>query len=101
MLEISRVFRKLFESVTWKICRATNGHYKPTPIGWATFDCLRDSKVLLDIIDNFQCDVIDKDKIKNRIENGLSQTKPHKSMYTWNAAQNQIMKIYTTDLMLE
>jgi hypothetical protein len=30
----------------------------------------------------------------------LAQTKPHKSMYTWNAAQNQIMKIYTSDLML-
>lgn len=100
MLEISRVFRKIFESVSWKMCRASNGHYKPTPIGWATFDCLGNSKVLLDVIENFQCDVIDKDKIKNRIKSGLSQTKPHKSMYTWNAAQNQIMKIYTTDLML-
>jgi hypothetical protein len=99
-LELSRVLRKLFESISWKICRATNGRYKPTPSGWATFECLGKSKALLNIADNLKCDLIDKKKVQNRLSGGLSQTKPHKSMYTWNAAQNQIMKIYTVDLML-
>jgi len=101
VLEISRVFRKLYESLSWKICRVTNGRYKPTPSGWSTFECLGNNKALLNIADNLNCDLIDKEKIQNRVAKGLSLTKPHKSMYTWNAAQNQIMKIYTANLMLK
>jgi hypothetical protein len=99
-LEVSRVFRKLFESLSWKICRFTKGNYKPTPTGWSTFDCLGKSQALLIIADSLKCGLFNKDIIHERLFNGVMQTKPHKSMYTWNAAQNQIMKIYTTDLML-
>ena len=101
MLEISRVCRKLYESLSWKICRVTHGRYKPTPTGWATFQCLRNSQALQNIADNLNCDMIDKNEIQNRLKSRLSQIKPDQSMYTWNAAQNQMMKIYTTDLMLK
>ena len=101
VLEVSRVFRKLFESMSWKICRVTNGRYKPTPTGWSTFSCLRNNPALLNIADNLSCDMIDKNEIQNRMKRGLSQIEPQKSMYAWNAAQNQIMKIYTTDLMVK
>ena len=102
VMEVSRVFRKLFESISWKICRITNGRYKPTPTGWSTFSCLRNSPALLNIADNLKCNtIIDQNAIQNRVKSGLSRTEPDKSMYTWNAGQNQIMKIYTTDLMLK
>ncbi len=100
VLEISRLMRKLYESLSWKFSRISGGKYKPRPTGWSTFACLRESKALLDIADDLQCDIVNKQEIKNRIKNGLSQNKLDKSMYTWNAAQNQLMKIYTTDLML-
>jgi len=86
--------------MSWKIYRVTNGRYKPTPTGWSTFECLRNSQALKNIADNFTCDIIDKTEIQNRLKSRLYQKKPDQSMYTWNVAQNQIMKIYTADLML-
>ena len=101
VMEVSRVFRKLFETLSWKFCCVTHGRYKPTPTGWSTFSCLRNSPALQNIADNITSDILDKNEIQNRIRSGLSRIEPDNSMYTWNAAQNQIMKIYTTDLMLK
>ena len=101
ILEVSRILRKLFESMSWKICRATNGRYKPKPTGWATFESLGNCQALKNIADNLYCDMIDKNEIQNRLKSRLYQKKPDQSMYTWNSAQNQMMKIYTTDLMLK
>jgi len=100
VLEISRVIRKVYESISWKMCQVTRGRYKPDPTGWSTFSCLRQSTALLDIAEDLRNHLIDKNEIQRKIKIGLSRNGPDQSMYTWNASQNQLMKIYTTDLML-
>jgi len=100
ILEVSRVFRKMFESIAWKISRVTHGRYKPKTLGWSNYEALSNSQALQNIADDLKCDMLDKDAIKNGILFKISQVKTNPSMYPLSALHNQMISIYTTDLML-
>lgn len=100
VLEVTRVLRKLSENMSWKICRITQGRYKPKSMAWGNLECLRNSKALQNIVDNLTIDMLDKDKIKNVIKSQLSQIETNKSMFSLYNLSVQIMRAYNTELML-
>jgi asparagine synthetase B (glutamine-hydrolysing) len=101
ILELSRLFRKKFESIAWKISRVTHGHYKPKSLGWSNYEALSNSQALQNIADDLKSDMLDKNAIKNGILFKIAQIKTNPTMYPLSAMHNQMIDIYAADLMLK
>ena len=93
--ELTRIFRVVCTNMSWKAHSYTHGYFKPRFLGWDNFEFLRNGKTLLQLVDNFNNDIVDKKAIEDLIEKVIK--------FKWKGQlhdlSNQLMKIYTTDLM--
>jgi hypothetical protein len=100
VLEVSRVIRKLTESLSWKVSGFTGGRYNPKTLAWNNYKRLGKSQALQNMADNLKCEMFEKKTILNGINQRISQIKTNPYMYPLNAMQSKITMIYNTDLML-
>jgi len=98
--ETTRLVRRMFENVSWKIYSATHGYLRPKSLGWDNFEFLRDSKALQTLVHNLRNDIFDRNGIEKHITNRLMRVESKQSLYFLASLQEQVMKIYSTDLML-
>lgn len=94
--EGSRVLRRVSEEFLWKMYFNSRGQIGPPHISWPNFEFLRFSQCLMEIIDDIQCDYFDRTALK-RIINNARAFKWKKPMHP---ISDQLLKIYTTDLMM-
>jgi hypothetical protein len=94
--EISRGLRKILSNLSWRIYYVTHGLIKPSFVGWDNFEFLRDGKMLKVLLENIRNDFVDK----KAIEKFLDKLIKYKKYDFLHNVSNQILKIYTTELML-
>jgi hypothetical protein len=100
LMEVSRVARKLTESISWKISGITGGRYNPKTLAWNNYERLGKSQALQNMAENLKCNMFDKNTIMNGINLRISQIETNPYMYPLNAMQSKITMIYNVDLML-
>jgi len=100
LLEVSRVFRKLSESLSWKFSGITGGRYNPKHFAWNNYEKLGKSQALQNMADNLKCSMFDKNTIMNGINLRISQIETNPYMYPLNGMQSKITMLYNVDLML-
>jgi len=96
--EITRILRKMFENIPWKLRFLMNEKFVPQFFGWDNFEFLSNDEALQILAYDIKSDIFDREAIKRVISE--SKNKMKHSMYYLHNLQNQIMKIYTTDLMI-
>lgn len=94
--EATRLLRKIYEDVNWRIYFSTHGYLKPTSLGWCNFEFLRGHQALQILIDDLKSDIFDKKSLETLMQRAMR--------FEWkdyfHKLSEQIMIIYTTDLML-
>lgn len=93
--EASRLARKSWEQMRWRCHFASGGVIGYPHLGWADFEFSRDGVAFRNIVEDLRCDWWDVDALKkfvSAVRDG-----------TWRApmhpVSDQLMKIYTVDLM--
>lgn len=94
--EMTRLLRKTLNTLSWEIYYSTHGFIGPKWGGWDNFEFLRDGKMLNILLENIRNDFVDK----KTIEEFLHKLIKYKSHVFFHNVSNQLMKIYTTELML-
>lgn len=94
--EASRFARKVYEQGRYQLHIRTRGRVQPARLGWVNFDFLRTGSALRGVIEDLKSDLWNRHALERQIlalESGDLTIYPH-PLY------DQIMKIYTVDLML-
>ena len=94
--EATRILRKSLGQVSQQRFFFLHNYFKPKIFGWDNFDFLRDGKVVQELLNDIRNDIFDKNSINNFIQ---KRVKFEQKAHMFNIS-NQLMAIYTTDLML-
>jgi asparagine synthetase B (glutamine-hydrolysing) len=93
--EISRFTRKCLEEATWYCHFKSSGAIDYPRLGWVSFEFARRSMAFQNIVEDLRCSWWDKEAMKKLISDVASGT--------WqqpvHPVSDQLMKIYTVDLM--
>ena len=94
--EASRAARVVLERVHRAIARRSGGRVAPLRLGWVNFEFLRSGRALGSILDDLRAEMWDREAIRGRITQAAD---PDGGIAT-HPLSDQMMKIYTSDLML-
>lgn len=93
--EVSRLFRKVYESGRMALHRRTRGAIPLPRLGWVNFDFLRQG-ALEPIVDGLRSDIWDRDAIRRRIRRLPDEPDPG----ALHPVFDQMSKVYTVGLLI-
>jgi hypothetical protein len=94
--EATRALRRALEAPYGRLARAAPSLLPPLRLGWVNFDFLRSGAALGSLEEDLRCDIWDRAALRVRIADARD---PVKAVAT-HPLSDQMMKIYTSDLML-